>query len=159
MILYLVTVVFNNFNFSLSSRPPNLFLVCRDRLFPYYFCLASLILYFEISSDAHYLEFLTLSTDYIRCTKIVMSSVICYSSLITKSTSLCFKLREIHYQEWKGISSSLILEISSELICFLSIQYLELIPPYKIPFRSSKSQLALDSFLLKSVSSFISSSF
>jgi hypothetical protein len=88
----------------------------------------------------------------------VRKSSMSLSSLITMSTSRCFILRVTHYQLKKGISESLILFISIEFTCFLSIQNLELKPPYTIPEISLSKQEADECLLLNSSSSFTSSS-
>ena len=131
IILYFITVVLSRLNFSASVSAPSLFLAVIDILFPSLdgSFLAILTLYFETYSETKFLEFLVLSTECMWWSNIVMKSVMFYSSLITKSTSLCFRLSEIHCQDWKGMSSSLIFDISRELICLRSIQYLELIAP------------------------------
>ena len=63
------------------------------------------------------------------------------SSLMTRSMSLFSKQRVTQFQLQKGISSNYLSSII--LICFLSIQNLELYPPYRMLFISLTLQVAL----------------
>ena len=85
------------------------------------------------------------STVFILKIKNLRNLSICFSFLMTRSTSLCFSIRVKQFQDKNGILSPFLCSFKfREHKCFLSIQNLLEMPPKTMPSTSSILKLALD---------------